>query len=213
MKIRGLAAVAILLTAGLVNQAGAAPLPCNLITDAKGDTFLLRNQDSLGVYGPQEDGVDIISVDLATDAKTITGVIRVVKLLETITTSPGGVGYRLQFSVPAQGRDFNFYLFANNTPTGGKVFSGGVRDNLLTVNTKLADGTGAFDTDKNEIRISVPLSAFAGTNGGIKKGMKLATDWDTTVSRSTPAATVFADVVVGSKPYTVGAKNCVKPGK
>lgn len=213
MKFRGLAAAAVLITGALASTSGAAPLPCNLNTDPKGDTFLVRQQDAAGVFGPQEDGVDIVSVDLATDAKTITGVIRVVKLLETITTSPLGVTYRTQFSVPAQGRDFNFYLNASNTSTGGKVFTGGVRDALLNTSTKLGDGTGVFDTDKNEIRISVPLSAFAATNGGIKKGLKLATDWDTTVSRATPAASVFADVAVGAKPYTVGAKNCVKPGK
>lgn len=197
----------------LAGGAYAAPKPvCNLITDDKNDTFLLRSQDTAGAYGPQEDALDMVSGDLASNAKTITGVIRVVKLSTSAATSPVGLSFRLQFALPGQ-VDSNLYMAANRVG-GTESFAVGVRDITTNTSTKLADATGVFDVDKSEIRISAPLAAFADA-GGIKPGAKLSlADLDQTSSRPSGAGpSVFADVAVGAKTYVAGAPSCVVVGK
>lgn len=204
------AALGLLATAGV---AGAAPKPvCNLIEDDKGDTFALRSQDSAGVFGPQEDALDMVSGDLASDSKTLTGVIRVAKLSKSAATSPVGLSFRLQFSLPTQ-TDANLYMTAN-VIGGAETFAIGVRDDLTNTSTKLADVKGIFDVAKSEVRIFAPIAAFKPA-ADIKPGSKLTfAGWDQTSSRPSGAGpSVFADVALSEKSYVVGAKSCVTPGK
>lgn len=193
--------------------AGAAPKPvCNLLEDAKGDTFLLRTQDTAGVFGPQENSLDIVSGDLGSDGKTLTGVLRVEKLATTAATSPVGLSFRLQFSLPGA-EDSNLYMTANLV-AGAQSFAVGVRDALTNTSTKLADAKGVFDLDKSEVRISAPLSVFKPA-ADIKKGTKLTfAGWDQTSSRPSGAGpSVFADVARSEKTYVVGDATCVPVGK
>lgn len=192
----------------------AAPKPsCNIITDETNDTFLLRTQDGLGAYGPQEDALDMVSGDLASNGKTITGVIRVSKLSTSAGTSPFGLSYRLQFSLPGQ-EDENLYMSANLVG-GSESFAVGVRNTALNTSSKLADATGVFDVAKSEVRISAPIAAFKDVSGGLKPGTKLSlVDLDQTSSRPTGLGpSVFADVAVSEKSYVAGSPSCVAVGK
>ena len=188
-----------------------------LVTDAKDDTFLLRYQQTgndLGApvpYGPNEAALDITSVDVASDAKNITAVVRVTKLAKTAQSAPGGLSFRVQFATPDQS-DENLYL---NAFTNGSAdaFSAGTRAITANVATKLADVTGVFDLVKNEVRITAPLATFA--KQGVKPGVVVSFDGlDQTASRGLAAdRAAFADVALSEKSYTLGAPSCVVPGK
>jgi hypothetical protein len=213
----GAAAVS-LLAAG---SALAAPkASCNLIEDEKGDTFAIRTQDSFGAYGPQENALDIVSGDLASDGTVLTAVLRVEKLALSTATAPNGISFRVQFA--HDGLDEDTVLYVDARASGGStVFTAGSRNATTNVSTKLADATGVFDEGKNEVRIHAPLKVFAGLGGGITTSTRLTlADLDQTSSRFvgtnpvTGAGTaVFADVTRSDKTYKVGSPSCVVPGK
>lgn len=215
------AAAAATLTA---TSAGAAGQACKLIQDKENDTFLLRNQDTVGgPYGPQEDTLDIVSADIATDAKSITGVMRVKKLSTRAGTAPNGFTFRISFSTPeVTAADRNLYLDGRVEGDGKTVFSVGFRDRLTNLGTKLGDAVGVVDDKASEVRITAPLAFFAATNGGIKPGMVLEFEGlDHTTARysaTNPATggggtSVFADVARSDATYKAGTKSCVKVGK
>lgn len=229
MRVRP--ALAVLSAAALLGGAGtavAASKPvvkpvCNLITDATGDTFALRSQDSEGVYGPQEDGFDITSIDLASDAKALTGVVRVKKLATAIQSAPNGIDFRVSFTLPGEDpAKENLFLNARYV-SGAPAFLLGKRTVVAqgqSTTAKLADATGTFDTAKNEVRISVPVAAVTAGSDTLKEGVVLSlTDLDQTASRNVavnPATGIgtatFADVANGEVTYKAGAPSCVKPG-
>lgn len=207
-----LAASAALVTgAAAASAAPKKPAPvkpvCNLVVDDAGDTFLLRNQEVPGVYGPQEDALDIVSADLASDTKRITAVIRVKKLATTIATGVGQ-GYEAQFLNDGEN---TLYLSATIT-NGTQAFSVGFRDPTANTATSLGDASGVFDLAKNEVRISAPVSAFSAQGTGVKPGTLLSIG-TITASRNLVAVNVFADVNEGGTTYKAGAPSCVKPGK
>jgi hypothetical protein len=218
--LRSLTAVALGASVILAGAAVAAPKAqpvCNLVEDAKDDTFALRYQETIhdlggpGLYGPAEPALDIVSADVATDAKTITAVLRLNKLAKTASSAPGGLSYRVQFSAPGES-DENMYLSASTTGTAD-TFAAGTRAITANLSTKLTDATGIFDVTKNEIRISVPLATFAAQ--GVKAGVPLSfAGLDQTSARLTPTGTSsFADVALSDKTYKVGAPSCVAVGK
>ncbi|MCU1590746.1 MAG: hypothetical protein JWP11_2002 [Frankiales bacterium] len=218
-------AVAVLLCASAVAGGAAtaapkkpaAPPVCNLVEDAKADTFLLRYQDTAhdlsgqSAYGPAEPALDIVSADVAADAKTITAVIRVDKLAKSASSAPGGLAFRVQFASASES-DENMYLSATTDGTKD-TFVAGTRAITANLSTKLADATGVFDLAKNEIRISAPLATFAAQ--GVKAGAPVSfSGLDQTSARLTPTgSSSFADVATSAKGYTVGAPSCVVPGK
>lgn len=206
-----LAASAALVTgAAAASAAPKKPAPvkpvCNLVVDEPNDTFLLRSQDGVAA-GPQEDALDIVSADLASDAKRITAVIRVKKLATTIATGVGQ-GYELQFLNDGEN---TLYLSAT-VSNGGQAFSVGFRDPTANTATSLGDASGVFDLAKNEVRISAPVSAFSAQGTGVKPG-KLLSIGTITASRNLVAVNVFADVNEGGTTYKAGAPSCVTPGK
>lgn len=87
-------------TTAPVAEAAPKPKPaCQAITDDKGDTFAIRGQDSLGAFGPQEDALDIVSADLASNGKVVTAVVRVAALSRAIATSPTGFTAGIDFII------------------------------------------------------------------------------------------------------------------
>jgi hypothetical protein len=201
-----------LVVAGGAVAAPAKPKPvCNLVQDAESDTFLLRYQDTAGAYGPQEDSLDIVSADLASDAKTLTGVIRVKSLAAAAATSPGGVSYDINFTTPDIASPV--YVRAVVPSSGEPTAEAGTRENAVvtSIATPLGDGTVVVDTKKNEVRFSFPLADFTPA-GGLKPGAKL-TFGDVTTGRAAGSRGVFADAATSDKTYTVGAPSCVVPGK
>jgi hypothetical protein len=206
-----LAASAALVTgAAAASAAPKKPAPvkpvCNLVVDEPNDTFLLRTQEGVAA-GPQEDALDVVSADLASDAKRVTAVIRVKKLATTIATGVGQ-GYELQF---LNDGDNTLYLSATIT-NGSQAFTVGFRDPTANTATSLGDASGVFDLAKNEVRISAPVSVFSAQGTGVKPG-KLLSIGTITASRNLVAVDVFADVNEGGATYKAGAPSCVTPGK
>lgn len=209
-------ALAIVLAASVVLGGAATAAPkakpvkpvCNIVTDPKGDTFLLRTQDGAGAYGPQEDALDIVSADLASNAKKITAVIRVAKLAESIATGRGQ-SYEMQFLT--NGTENKLYLSATIL-NGAKTFGVGFRDATSNLSSSLGEASGVFDLAKSEIRITAPVSTFSGQGDGVKPGTVL-TVGDLTASRNIVVANVFADVATDGGSYRAGNPSCVTPGK
>jgi hypothetical protein len=224
MKTRSAAALAISVAALTGTTAHAAVKPvCNLVLDGTGDTFLARAQDG-NAPGPQEDGFDIVSADIASDAKTLTAVIRVKKLSSAIQTSPLGAGFAFDFTLPTsplQG-SMRAVFVTGQAP----YFEATYKDPSVpnSPSTFLATAKGFADTKKNEVHISVPVSVFSNL-GPIKKGTPIQPAGDAaTTGRAVPTSPgtagqpvatryVFADVATESKLYKVGTKSCVTPGK
>lgn len=205
-------AASLALSLAAAGGALAGPKPsCNLITDEEGDTFLLRTQDGPGAYGPQEDTADIVSADVATDAKTITGVIRVKSLASAASTSPGGISYDINFTTDSI--DAPLYIRAVVPRSGEPTSEAGSRQSVVvtSVSAPLGEGEVVVDADNNEVRFSFPIAYFDEL-GGLKPGAKLAFG-DVTTGRAAGSRAVFADVAASDKTYTVGAQSCVKPGK
>jgi len=172
MKTRAVLLASSLAVVGCAGLAAAAPKAkpvCNLITDAKGDA-----QYNGAV--PGADGDDIVSADLATDATTVTGVVRVAALSTPDPQAPLGRNYTVLFTAPKSG-DLMF-MSARTYPQGMKyVYGYQAVDPNTGVNTNyaLGDATGAVDTTKGEIHISVPIKGFVdGAKAKLAPGAKLA---------------------------------------
>lgn len=213
-----------LAAAGVSVAATPSKVACNLVTDAAKDTFAVRAQDGQALYGPQEDALDILSMDIASDKTTLTGVIRVAKLATSVQSAPNGIDFRIGFTLPDQDpTKGNFFLNARFTG-GAPAFLLGLRTVVAggqSTTAKLADGTGTFDTTKNEIHISVPVSAVTSGSAALTKGSKISlagldqtSARNVTVNPATGIGTAtFADVAASETTYIAGAKSCVTPGK
>jgi hypothetical protein len=153
----------------------------------------------------------VVSADIAADAKTLTTVVRVDKLTKSTSADPLGSQWRFDFFVG----ETNLYTQATSTPFGDK-FVVGYTD---TTSHSLANSgaTGVFDEVKNEVRVSVPLSAYD-AQAKITPGTKLtqlaaqAGDYVNTAGGS-PSGSFAADDAVGSTPYATGTATCVAIGK
>lgn len=212
MKVRLAVAAGL---AGVMAFAGVsqgASKACNLLVDDKGDANGFVNQ---GVMPNSIDSLDIISGDIATNAKALTAVMRVTKLSKTDSSSPLGLAYYFNFTVG----DVTLFATALTTPSGDRFGAGYIG----ATRTSLAgEVTGAFDEGKNEVRIHVPLSVFA-PQVVIKPGSKfldLNALGQRFVGAYAPAAqhrsagaTPTADVAESTKTYTASARSCVAVGK
>lgn len=170
-----------------------APKPkpvCHLVTDPKGDA------------PPTGDSsLDIVSADVATNARTITAVIRVAKLSNPDTMAPEGEYYAFNFTAGAgQG---GHSLYAMLSPVGNS-FEGGA-------------GTGVVDTAKSEIRISVPLSYWTGPDavfpGPPFHGFIVYADINNNVQPIPTTLTVLGDTATSKATYKPGTPSCVAVGK
>jgi hypothetical protein len=231
MRTRPAAAVAVALAVVSTGAAHAAtkkpakPKPvCNIIKDGTKDTFAARPQDTrpeLHGTGPQEDGFDITSADIASDGKWITAVVRVKKLSSAIQTSPTGAGFGVDFQLPSS--DLVGSLRAVLVTGQQPYFEATSRDPEVanTPSTYLGAAKGLVVTKKNEVHITAPVSVFASL-GQIKKGTLISfPEADAAATgraippspgvKDRPVASrfVFADVAPAGKPYKVGTASCV----
>jgi hypothetical protein len=171
MKTRAILLSTCLVAVGCAGAATAAPKAkpvCNLIADDKGDS---------GVSPvPGSDGDDIVSADIASDATTITAVMRLAALSTPDPQAPLGRSYSVLFTAP--GSPDLLYLAARTYPQGTKFIYGyqAVDPNTsVTTNYSLGDATGTVDSAKGEVHVSVPIKAFvAGAKAKLAKGAKLA---------------------------------------
>lgn len=170
MKTRALLLSTTLLVAGagIALAAPAAKPVCNLIADAKGDAGV----DPV----PGGAGDDIVSGDVASDATTVTAVIRLAGLQTPDPQAPLGRSYAVLFTAP--GSADLLYLAARTYPQGTKFIYGyqAVDPNTsVTTNYTLGDATGVVDAGKGEVHVSAPVKAFVdGAKAKLAKGAKLA---------------------------------------
>ena len=169
MKTRALLLSTCLLLAGYAGTATAASAKpvCNLVSDPSGDANLS------GVPGGAGD--DIVSADIATDAKTLTGVVRMAGLAANDPEWLNGRAYFAEFTAP--GSADVLFVQARAYPTG-TIWSYGYSgvDPTSGINTSytLGPATGVIDEAKKEVRISAPLKGFIdGAKAKIGPGTKL----------------------------------------
>jgi hypothetical protein len=227
MKLRA-ALVPAALVAGLLvpGASAAAPPACNTISDPKGDTFAIRLQDGQGAYGPQEDALDVVSADLASDGKVVTAAIRLASFSRAIATSPQGFSVGLDFLIGSSTDVVRLQAVLVNGDSDRFEVSAKAADAVPnSPSTFVAAVTGVVDDKKSEIRISAPAEVLA-AYGALKPGTKLIPNEaeSATVARGVPALTTtpgapmttrgpFADIAAGGKTVAVGTKSCVVPGK
>lgn len=204
-------------------SANAAPpkAVCNLIKDGKGDASYNNV--------PGDAGDDIVSADVASDGKVVTGVVRVAKLTVPNPASPLGQAFFTKFNV--KGSPEILFLSARTYPQGTQYIYGYTAPDPNTgVNTSYTLGmaTGVVDLAKNEVRISAPATAWKDAKAVIKKGTNLssllADTWRLAGQGVVPSQQVGpVRVPLGGlllpfdnatgKSYVVGTKSCVVPGK
>ncbi len=173
MKIRAVVLAAVLLTScagtGAFAATKAKPKPkpvCNLIKDDTGDATYNN--------APGNGTDDILTADVASDAKNVTGVIRLAALATPDPQAPFGHGYFVQFT--PKGTETNLFVSARTYPQGTTfVYGYSAADPNTGVNTSytLGQGTGTVDTAKKEVRITAPLSGYKATEIQLTPGRKL----------------------------------------
>ena len=200
------------------SHAATKPKPvCNLVTDPPGDAALIGSPSP----DPSNDSFDITSVDVASDKTNVTAVIRVKALKATSSVAPTGMVWAATFA--AEGATFT--LQANASATGAITFDGSYKS---TASNSLygAGITGFFDTTKNEVRITAPLSLIsaqsqlsAGTPitaiGARTAQQVLVTDVTGARGGGTQLsyAPLSVDATDPGQDYKAGTPSCVIPGK
>jgi hypothetical protein len=204
--------------------AAKAPTVCNLVKDPTGDATF----DIAGPGVPGDSGDDIVSGDVATNASTLTTVVRVASLDAADPQAPLGRAYMFFFSTKGSDR-----LFYTNVTTyvQGTTFEFGYREaglGGLNANYVLASGTGAVDLAKKEVRMSIPLAALRAGGGRTTPGTKvsgLTIETRRVAGQGVvPAPVVSGNQVpigggrllfddAGGKSYLMGTGSCVTPGK
>ena len=186
-----------LLVPTVVAQAATAPRHkpkvkpvCNLVTDPAGDA----NGTGTGVNSPASDqDLDLLGADIATNATTLTAVVRLSALDASDSTAPGGREYQVVFTVAGTVYSVDAVL----APTGNSWDAG--------------KGTGIVDAAHKQVHVSVPLSAL-----GIKVTRK--TVFSTIGARSYRVGGSDglvlgkADAADSASSYTAGRPSCVKVG-
>ena len=180
---------------GLVAQ--AAPVtttkpPCYLVKDAKGDANRVGTN---GLTTPQSDpNMDILSADVATNATTITGVIRLAGLSMDDDMAPTGRQYALQFQVGNRATVIDVVI----DPTGVTYYGG--------------KGRGVVDIKHKQVRVSVPLTRL---DVKIRPGTPLKNLAANTFRVGPQDSFVLgiADGASTTKSYVAGVTTCVKVGR
>jgi hypothetical protein len=215
MNIRLAALAALPLVVGVIGTADAAapkkPKPvCNLLVDDKGDAGLGP------VAAANAPGLDVVSADIATDGKKLTGVIRLAGPASAALdpTAPSGRTYHMEFF--GQGGDNPVFLSLMIAPNATAAQFGHF-DPATGINT--GDGEATFKLVGNEIRMTTSLGNY-GSYGKFKNGSKI-TGLSVTTGRMVGAYvqpglygynSPTADTAEGGKVYVAGSPSCVKPG-
>ena len=222
MKIRASVLAAGLLIAATASVSHAAPAKkvCNLIKDVKGDATASAM--------PGNSSQDLVGGDVASDAKQLTAVLRVDKIINPDPEAPLGQSYFLVFTV--KGFADSLFVSVGLYPTGNEFKYGWQGPDPNTgVNTSytLGDAKGVIDTKKNELRVTAPFSAWKAQvklakGGQIRSmtaearrvyGQRLVPSQEVNGVRvPIGGVTLTFDTATG-KTYTLGAPSCVAVGK
>lgn len=224
MKVRVAVAAALAITAVFGAGGASAATACKLVVDDEGDAQFGTTAT------PSNDSLDIVSADVATDAKSITTVIRVKKYAATDVVWAMGRTYYFNFRIPKY--DNALYLYAGTFPEGTE-FGFGWLDESMTPSSLRTVGkaTGVFDEAKSEIRVTAVLADFPKAQlPAVPRGTKLSGlkpeargyTGQNAVKRpdGLPSSVPFyrgfvwvVDDAEGTKSYTAGTKSCVAVGK
>lgn len=204
-RLIAVAAAACMLSA-LPAQAATKPKPkpkkpsCKLVLDAEKDAGALSNPNG-ATYDP---ALDVMSADVASNAKFLTWVIRVKKLTKSDTMSPVGQRFTTSFTVGTSSVPLNVNIDAQ----GHVFFPPGA------VNT-------FFDEGKSEIRFTMPMSVLpqalpAGTimrNFQVSTATSVGLDPATFPSGGIPLSPVDTALSSSTTSYVAGWPSCVAIGK
>lgn len=232
----GLAAT---LALGGVTEASAKAKPkpkpvCNIVQGFPGDAPFDPTTGALGSKAPNDPDGDILSADLASNAKYITAVIRVKSLATPDTTYPGGHFYLLMWNVPDHTAPVYLAGTVDPNPAAGTVYGpqfvfgdeGGVGGAVQYFNIdSAAHVVGKVNTAKNTITLTVPVAQLGGY-GTFKPGTHFsAITAQTQAVTNGPVLPTNAPDVGGSigwgfqedndqaiKDYIAGTPSCVTPG-
>ena len=214
MSIRLRPVLALALCAGLAGATGlgtasAAAQSCNLVTDDKGD--------AKGAAGAVSDPVvDILSADVASNAKKITAVIRVEKLAATSANYSLGITWRANFTIGD-----TTYAMSAISDRSGVVGQTSYSDPATGQGTIAGSAVAVLDMAKNEVRITSSTVGFA-DRVNIKPGTAV-TDLNVLTggifqSPKNPVVNfnlryASADTATGGKTYKAANPSCVAVGK
>ena len=222
MRVAALLGMTLTLLGG---PALAAPKrACNLVTDPAGDG---------GMWGQVPPGtpayptsLDILSADIATDAKNLTAVIRVAELQSMETGSPGGIGFSFNVTV-----DKNRFSLSASRDTGsdplftlsGRLEYVGDENNGAASYGMLGLIDGVFDEDRSEIRMTAPLKLFSPaakiSRGDRFNDLRLWSHYtvgfasDTDNRRPHGGVGHSADRAESKATYAAGSPSCVRVGE
>jgi hypothetical protein len=196
--------------AGSVLAAGAATAApkaaCNLVADPAGDAtgFVVT-----GLPLPNDDALDIVSGDVASNKKLLTGVIRLASMGPD-SSSPTGRTYYVNFTINGT----KVFLDAIVGSDGAVTFNAGDFTGASGGRKTLGPVSGVVDATKKEIRITAPVGSWPDS---AKPGAKIG-GLDLLAQRfigttTTGGATPTADEARSDVVYVAGAKSCVVPGK
>ena len=145
-------ALALAVTGVTAFGASAAPASkpvCNLLIDPTGDVTV------------PSANLDIVSADIASDARRLTAVIRVSKLATSDGTAPTGVAYSFRFKLP--GSAVQFYLLASvePAPIAATTFEFGTVETGNSL-TPIGPATGVIDVAASNLEPSRAAPATGG---------------------------------------------------
>lgn len=145
------AACSLVLTGGATTALAAGKakpkVPCNLITDPPNDA------DIVGGVG-NDDALDIVSFDMASNAKKVTFVWRVKKGgLKSSVLPVGGVQWNAGFDLG------DFHLLAS-VASDGTTPKGIFAEKATGNNRVIGFYDAKIDTAKNEVRVTIPTADF-----------------------------------------------------
>jgi hypothetical protein len=132
------ATLALLTPAWQAHAAAKKKPACHLVADAAGDA----TGTGLPVGAPNDANLDIVGADIATNATTLTAVVRLASLAAGDSSAPTGREYQVVFNVGTTTSSVDAVISPSGTSWAGGI------------------GKGVVDAAKKEIRISVPLSAL-----------------------------------------------------
>jgi hypothetical protein len=173
----------------------------------------------MSVTGPNQPDLDIVSADVASDARSVTTVIRVQHLGTALEAAGRRNQYRFSFFLGAYG-DVVTYAYRR---VDGEQFAVTVPTEGETTTRTVRAATGVFDVARNEVRVTIPLMqargnrtmrkqmyftqlsaetfrgfGAAGSGAGLPGGLGVATGVDQASSRNR---------------YLAGSPSCVQVGR
>jgi hypothetical protein len=221
VKTRALLALSAVLAAGVASGAANAavkkptpryPKVCQLLQDAPGDT---GTQGTAHAPIP-DDQADILSADIASDAKNLTAVLRLKALGPSDNFAPTGRAYSVFWTAPGDANPL--YLQVTIPASGTTAYTWGD----ITGSTSNSKGSATGAIAGNEIHMTVPLAALKGIGIKVDPGTKftgLGAKSGNLVGLApgnpTPAttyATLFYDAAEGGKNYILTQPSCIKVG-